>query len=147
MKESPQARKLEEILRSSQLVAGGFMGYDTRPVSEIIESDCAEVSRLGQTVEQIAERMRLITEKAKQRLGCWTEIDASRRARVDEAKGFLVCPWSHPGRFAKRVTIVTTAATGQTIRWSDLNIHMIAEHCFFEGRGSAFRIEPGELVF
>jgi hypothetical protein len=58
----------------------------------------------------------------------------------------LVCPWPHPARFAKRVTTIRTAKTGRTIKWSDLNIHLIAEHGFFEGKGSTFRIEPGELI-
>jgi hypothetical protein len=32
------------------------------------------------------------------------------------------------------------------MHWSDLNIHLIAKHGFFEGKGSAFRIEPKELI-
>jgi len=36
--------------------------------------------------------------------------------------------------------------SGQTIRWSDLNIHQIAEHSFFEGKSSAFRIEPKKMM-
>jgi len=39
MKMSPQDKKLDAMLRSSQLVAGGFMGDDARSVSEIIEAD------------------------------------------------------------------------------------------------------------
>ena len=39
MKESPQTKMLEEMLRSSKFVAGGFMGTDRRSVSEIIDSD------------------------------------------------------------------------------------------------------------
>jgi hypothetical protein len=65
---------------------------------------------------------------------------------VDEAKGFLVCPWVHPGRFDKRVTTLKNIESGKTIRWSDLNIHLIARHGFFEGIGSAFRLEPAEFV-
>ncbi|MHC5179457.1 MAG: hypothetical protein ACYSOS_02915 [Planctomycetota bacterium] len=30
--------------------------------------------------------------------------------------------------------------------WTDLNIHMIAEHSFFEGTGAFFRIEPAEII-
>ena len=146
MKKSPQTEKLEEVLRSSKLVAGGFMGNDSRSVSEVIDSDAAEISRLGFTAERIAERMRRITETAIPGLGGWVKIDEKRQAQVDEAKGWLVCPWPHPGRFAKRVTILKNTETGRTIKWSDLNIHLIAEHNFFEGRGSAFRIEPEELI-
>ena len=146
MKESPQIKKLEEVLRSSKLVAGGFMGIDIRSVSEIIDIDLAQVARLGFTVEQVSGRMQEITCIATDAFGNFVKIDEKLQAKVDEAKGFLVCPWPHPGRFAKRVTTVRLIETGQTIRWSDLNIHLIEEHGFFEGKGSAFRIEPKELV-
>lgn len=146
MKESPQIKKLEEILRSSKLVAGGFMGQDHRSVSEIIESDLAQVFRLGFTTEQIGKRMREITDAAIAAIGNFIEIDKKLQVKVDEAKGHLVCPWPHPGRFAKRVTTVRVIETNQTIKWSDLNIHLIAEHSFFEGIGSAFRVEPRELI-
>jgi len=52
MKESPQTRKLEQILRSSKLVAGGFMGDDSRSFNEVIETDCFQISKLGYTTEQ-----------------------------------------------------------------------------------------------
>lgn len=146
MKESPQMQKLEAVLRSSKLVAGGFMGTDTRSLSEIIEADVAQISRLGFTAKQIAARMQEITDIAKAALGNWIDLRERRRARVDEAKGVIVCPWPHPGRFVKRVTIVNLIESDETIHWSDLNIHLIAEHCFFEGKGSNFRIEPGVLI-
>jgi hypothetical protein len=146
MKESPRTKKLEEVLRSSKLVSGGFLGGDQRSIHEIIDSDLAEVSRSGVTTGEIAARMQAITEKATQGLGCQVAIDKQRRAHVDEAKGSLVCPWPHPGRFAKRVTTLMNSETGRMVRWSDLNIHMIEQHGFFEGRGSPFRLEPGELI-
>lgn len=146
MKESPQNKKLEEILRSSKLVAGGFMGSEMRSISEIIDSDLAEISQLGFSVELIASRMFEITKKAIPGLGNWIDIDDKRKAQVDEAKGWLVCPWPHSGRFAKRVTTVRLIETNRTIKWSDLNIHLIAEHGFFEGRGAGFRLEPRYLV-
>ena len=146
MKKSPQTEKLEEMLRSSKLVAGGFMGDDTRSIFEIIDSDTAEIFRLGFTTARIAERMQEITTAAIPQLGNWIDLDKSRQAKVDEAKGSLVCPWPHPGKFAKRVTTLRLTDTGQTIKWSDLNIHLIAEHGFFEGKGSEFRIDPKELI-
>jgi hypothetical protein len=146
VKESPQMKKLEEVLRSSRLVSGGFMGNDMRSISEVIDSDLAKVSKSGFTIEEIGERMQEITNTAIAALGNFVEIDKKLQARVDEAKGWLVCPWPHPARFAKRVTILRNIETGRTIKWSDLNIHLIAEHAFFEGRGSDFRIEPEELI-
>ena len=146
MKESPQSKKLDRMLRSSKLAAGGFMGDDSRSPAEIIDADAAELSKLGYTAEQVASRMKSITDMAKAGLENWVPIDDNRRAVVAEARGFSICPWPHSGRYVKRVTIVERLDSGAVVRWSDLNIHLIAEHGFFEGRGSAFRIDPAELV-
>jgi hypothetical protein len=146
MKESPQDRKLAGLLRSSRLAAGGFMGQDTRSVSEVIDADAAELSRLGLTKEQVAERMREITEFAISGLGSWVQVGDDLKGKVNEAKGWLICPWPHKGKLTKRITVVKVIETGEIIRWSDLNTHLISEHGFFEGKGSDFRIEPRELV-
>jgi hypothetical protein len=134
------------MLRSSRLVAGGFMGTDSRSVAEVIEADAAELSKLGYVPGQVASRMQTITNTAKAGLGNWVRIDDRRRAVVEEARGFTICPWPHSGHCAKRVTTIECFDSGETIHWSDLNIHMIAEHGFFEGKGSAFRIEPAKLI-
>ena len=146
MKESPQTRRLEQMLRSSKLVAGGFMGTDSRSVAEIIDADTRELSRLGYSAEQIVSRMQTITNTAKAGFENWVRIDDKRQAVLVEARGFTICPWPHSGHCAKRVTTVERLDSGETIHFSDLNIHMIAKHGFFEGRGSAFRIEPAKLT-
>jgi hypothetical protein len=146
MKESPQNKKLEEILRSSKFAAGGFLGGDKRSVPEIIDADLSELSKSGYNIEQVVDRMQEITNAAIAGLGTWVTIDKFRQAKVDEAKGQLPCPWPHQARFAKRITILRHADFDETIMWSDLNIHLIAEHGFFEGRDSDFRVEPGRLI-
>jgi hypothetical protein len=151
MKESPQTKHLEEILRSSKIVAGGFMGTDTRGIFEIIDIDSATVAKSGFTITQIAARMREITKQATPLLGNWTKYQ-TLLVKVDEAKGTLPCPWPHPKKFAKRLTHVksadpqATSHESQVIKWSDLNIHLIESHGFFEGKGSAYRIEPDKLI-
>jgi hypothetical protein len=145
-KKPPQLEKLEEVLRSSKLVYGSFMGTDTRSVSDVIDADNAKLAKIGFTAEQIAAKMQQITDIAITGLGTWVQIDQDRMAKTDEAKGSLVCPWPHPGKFAKRITTVKLTASQQTISWADLSIHLIAEHHFFQGKGSAFRIEPEQLV-
>ncbi len=150
MKESPQAHNFERLLRSSKLVAGGFMGDDLRSVCEIIEADMAELSRFRFTAKKVADRMQQITDIAISGLGTWIKVDEQRQAKIDEAKGWLICPWPHPGKFAKRITTVRITKgdciSNFSTQWSDLNIHLIGEHGFFEGKGSVFRIEPGKLI-
>lgn len=148
MKTTATLQQLEAILRSSALVADGFMGNDTRSVQEIIDADRAELERLGVSSEQIAERMGQMTQAAIPQLGNWVAIGTDCQGRVQEARGRLVCPWPHPGRFAKRVTTVQRMGDDQVVwclTWSDLNIHLIREHGFFEGRGSTFRNDPEAL--
>ena len=122
------------------------MGDDSRSFNEVIDADASQVSNLGYTMEKIAARMQEITDIAKTGLGNWVKVDDKLKAVAEEAKGSLTCPWPHPGRYVKRVTTVERRNSGETIRWSDLNIHLIAKHGFFEGRGAAFRIEPEKLI-
>lgn len=145
-KKPPHTQKLEEVLRCSKLVYGSFMGTDTRSLAEIIDADNTKLSKTGFTIEQIAAKMQEITNIAIAGFGTWVDIDDNRQAKVEEAKGALICPWPHPSKFAKRVTTVKLTGTEQTIKWADLSIHLIAEHNFFQGKGSVFRIEPEKLI-
>ena len=146
MKQTPKDEHLNRILRSSALVAGGFLGNDPRSVTEVVEADAGALCRLSVTTAQVAQRMKEITERASRGLGTWVEIDEHHQAMVEEARGLLPCPWPHGGYYPKRVTTLKVVASDQIFRWSDLNIHMIEAHGFFEGKGSAFRIEPGQLA-
>jgi len=146
MKEAPKDRDLDAVLRSSVLVAGGFMGDDSRSVTEVIESDSGELFRLGITHVELAARLKEITEKATEALGTWIAVGDGLKAMVDDARGSMPCPWPHEGSYLKRVTTLCRTDTDQTFRWSDLSIHLIAAHGFFQGRGSVFRIEPADVV-
>ena len=147
MKQSPRDKKLEEVLRSTKLVAGGFMGTDKRHPIEVIEQDIIKLEDLGVTTIQLAHRMRELTKLAKPRLGTWIDSAFGKfRVKSEDYKGVLVCPWPHPGQFDKRITTVEHLETGKQITWTDLNIHMIEEHGFFEGKGAFFRIEPNEII-
>ena len=145
MKQSPNMRKLEELLGSSKLVSGGFLGRDKRTLSEIIDADCAELTALGYTAEQVARRMQQLTDIGKPQLGRTTLFQGLEISVLDYP-GRIVCPWSHPGTHVKRITTVRRPETEESLGWSDLNIHLIAAHAFFEGRGSAYRLEPSQLI-
>jgi len=146
LKRSPEAKRIEEVLRCSRIVAGGFLGVDPRILEEIIETDAATVIKLGATVPRIAARMREITDRGKAGLGTTVKLDERRQVVVDESRGETVCPWPHAGGYQKTITTVRRLDTGATVRWSDLSLHFIEAHGFFQGRGSAFRVEPEDLV-
>ncbi len=139
-------QQLEEVLRSSRLVADGFMGDDPRILEEILDHDAAEMAGLGTTVDAIADRMQELTDLARTGLGTTVKLEDRLEGFVQETRGAMVCPWPHSGSYSKHVTTVRRTDTGETIRWSDLSIHFIRAHGFFEGRGSHFRLEPKDLV-
>jgi len=146
MKRIPGMQQLEEVLRSSRLVADGFMGDDPRILEEILDHDAAEMAGLGTTVDAIADRMQELTDLARTGLGTTVKLEDRLEGFVQETRGAMVCPWPHSGSYSKHVTTVRRTDTGETIRWSDLSIHFIRAHGFFEGRGSHFRLEPKDLV-
>jgi hypothetical protein len=145
MRQSSKTKKLEQFLRSCRLVADGFLGQDERGLQEITNADAAQLWELGYTPRLVAEKMQQLTEAAKSMLGNPVNVKGLM-VTYEDFKGSIVCPWPHPGSFAKAITTVKRVDTDETIRWTDLNIHMISEHGFFEGKGSAFRIEPVKLV-
>lgn len=147
MKDPPGDKRLEDVLRSSTMVAGGFMGTDQRHPLEVIEDDRDQLAKMKVSTHALAHRMHELTELAIPRLGNWIDDPSGRlQVKTDDYYGSLVCPWPHPGSFQKRITTVKDKASGQTVSWTDLNIHMIETHGFFEGKGAFFRIEPAQIV-
>lgn len=146
MKRSPDKQKLDGLLRASELVSDGFMGKDQRLVEEIIEADEADVAKNGFTVREIGQRMRELTKRGSHGLGAAIRVNDKLDVSVNDNRGQLPCPWPHPGSYFKTVTTATRGDTGKSIFWSDLSIHLIEEHGFFEGLGSLFRIDPEKLI-
>jgi hypothetical protein len=146
MKQSPQDKNIEQMLRSGKLSAGGFMGADSRGVDEVIAEDRAVLEKLGYNAAQVAMRLQELRDLARPALGNWVKISDVLEVKSEDYKGFIVCPWPHAGRFEKRITTAQRLDTNQSASWSDLNIHLIKEHNFFEGKGSFFRIEPQDLI-
>lgn len=134
------------MLQPSKFSAEGFMGTDTRSVWEIIDADASEMAKLGRTREEVAQRMQELTDLGKPALEDWIAVGENLEVRVEDHRGAVPCPWPHRVRCVKRITTVQYKPTGKTIRWSDLNIHLIKEHGFFEGQGASFRLEPKELI-
>jgi hypothetical protein len=144
--QSPQDKNLEQTLRSGNLTAGGFLGADIRGVDEVIAEDIVTLTKLGYSVAQVAARMQELRDHARPALGNWVKINDVLQVKSEDYKGMIGCPWPHSGQFEKRITAAQRLDTGQSASWSDLNIHLIEEHGFFEGRGAFFRIEPQDLI-
>jgi len=64
------------------------------------------------------------------------------RIKVFWQRGMIPCPFGERGLHHKIIAEVTHLKKGGKIKFSQLSVHLIREHGFFEGRGSVFRLDP-----
>ena len=146
MKQTPQMLKIQEAMLPGVITLSGFLGKDTRDLVEILAADQGEVRRLGYTHEQIAHRMIEIREAGKRGLGEFVSVEPHFEIRVESVRGKLPCPFGDPGIFPKVNTTARNLSLKKEITFTDLHIHFILAHGFYEGKGSLFRLEPADLV-
>jgi len=137
---------LEQILRQASATREGFLGPDERSLSAILRADDEAVRRRGLTHARIAQRLLGLRQAGWEGLGEPVRVPPHFEVCVDAARGKLSCPFGDPGSFAKVNITVRSLERGTEITFTDLNIHLIAAHGFYEGRGAPFRLEPGQLM-
>ncbi len=144
VKQDPRLDQVEREMRRIGL--GTFLGSDRRKLAEILDDDHALVNALGLSDEQIALRLEEITRLAKKSLGDWSILEDRYEVYAEEHRGMIPCPWKHPvALFPKSYVELRDGISGETLIWSDLSIHLIREHGFYQGEESPFRLEPGVL--
>ncbi len=146
MKQTPQMDRIQEAMRPGAITLEGFLGTDTRKLVDILVEDDAAVNRAQLTHEAIAMRMTELREAGLKGLGEFVTVESMFEVRVDTVRGKLPCPFGDPGIFSKTNITVRNLLKEKEITFTDLNIHMIAAHGFYEGKGSHFRLEPDELA-
>lgn len=145
MKQTPKMKKIQEDMAPGAYSADGFLGDDTRNLEDILREDSEKVEAMGLSHRKIASAMREFTEKARLMPGV-TVREGDFEITVDDHRGYIPCPFSDNERAIKTNTLLLNRKLGKTAYWSELNIHMIEKHGFYEGRGSRFRTEPEELA-
>ncbi|MFO7660904.1 MAG: hypothetical protein R6V77_08320 [Candidatus Cloacimonadaceae bacterium] len=146
MKQTPLEEKITAKMQPGVITLNGFLGSDERHYHEIIEDDEKTLAAYGKTAEEIADRLDYFTKNSFESYMEHVIIDDIYEVETEVYRGKLPCPFSHPGIYRKTVTTLTNAKTGITLRWTGLNLHLIRQHHFFEGKGSAFRLEPDLLI-
>lgn len=145
MKLTPHEKEIQSLFLPGTISKDGFLGNDPRHVHEIIEADRRELQRLGCSQGAVADCMDYFIEEGKK--GLETPIDLGQfTVQVRWQRGLILCPFGEKRRLPKLIATVWNKKREYSIRFSQLNVHMIREHGFFEGRGSAFRLDPSELV-
>jgi hypothetical protein len=146
MKQTVQMKLIQDKMRPGIITRDGFLGNDRRNLIDILIEDDEEVKRLGFDHQQIANRMMELRDAGMRGLGDFISVEPHYEIRVDSVRGKLPCPFGDPGIFPKTNVTVRNLETKKEITYTDLHIHMIGSHGFYEGRGTPFRLNPKDLV-
>lgn len=145
MKETPQMKQARENMRPGKLSLPGFLG-DERDLARLIDADLETVKRLGVTHAAVAARMRELRDAGAAGLGEFMTVPPHFDVRVDSVRGRLPCPFGERGLYPKTSITVRNLRTGREVTYTDLHIHLVAAHGFYEGAGTPYRLEPADLV-
>jgi hypothetical protein len=92
----------------------------------------------------VAEAMRKLLKEGRKGLGEPITVGTSYRVQVNDARGFLACPFED-GIYRKTNAVVEHLSSGKILLYSELSLHLLEKHHFLQGLGSPFRLEPREL--
>ncbi len=146
MKETPKERRVRSRMQPGVITLNGFLGKDKRTLNEIIETDERELQSLNRTAEDLVQRMQGFTDASFESFTNSVLLEDIYEVETEVVRGKLPCPFAHSGLVRKTITTLTNRKKNLTVRWTALNIHLIKEHHFFEGKGSTFRLDPTSLV-
>ncbi|HUI92501.1 MAG TPA: hypothetical protein VLX68_09670 [Chitinivibrionales bacterium] len=133
---------LKAALGPSKFSAQGYLGNDERAPEEIIQEDLIILARLGIGKNNLVAALRKTYITAERALGNPVEISPGVIAVHHEARGRIPSPFPEDGTLPKGETVVTDKKSGESIVITPLSMMLIERHDFFQGKGSAFRIDP-----
>ena len=142
MKQTAIMDKIQKEMMPGVITKTGFLGDDKRNLIDILDGHNAEVSNLGLSHELIAKRMKELSDAGKKGLGLFIKVFEKFEVKVDSVRGKLPCPFMHGAVYSKVNTTVKNISSGREILYTDLNIHMIESHGFYEGNNAVFRQDP-----
>jgi hypothetical protein len=146
MKQTPEYDAIQHQMEPGIITLDGFLGTDKRRLIDIISSDDVKVHQLKVTHQAIAEKMQYFRDIGLDGLGEFIKVENDFEVRVDSVRGKLPSPFGGPGMYEKVNTTVKNLSLDREITYTDLHIHFVRDHGFYEGEGSIYRIEPSNLV-
>lgn len=145
MKQTPELDRIQERMKAGHLTLEGFLGPDTRKLVDILAADEAAVGRLETTHAAIAARMYEFRDAGMDGLGEFRKVPPHFEVKVDSVRGKLPSPFDDGRIFGKINVTVRNTAKNKSVTYTELHIHMIEDHGFYEGKGHTYRLEPAEL--
>jgi len=146
MKASPEERAIMARMQPGVLSRDGFLGDDRRSLGEILDADRSAVLSLEFDHETLATRLEEILAVAMRQMGTPVQVGEGLQATYRESMGRIPCPFGHGAVFPKGEVELVDLRNAETLRFTPLSVHMIAEHGFYQGRGSRYRLSPQALA-
>ncbi len=146
MKQTPTEKLIQERLKAGVVTLDGFLGNDKRHYHDIIAEDHITLLNLGKTKEEIADRMQELTDIAFQFGDEEGVVEGNFKIQYQTERGKLVSPFMDRKLYRKGIIRLTNLTNDISVAWTPLNIDMIRNYGFFEGKGAKHRIEPELLV-
>jgi hypothetical protein len=120
-------------------------------LESLIVGDCKALESMKITCDQIADKLKALTEKAfaiiKKFGSSAVIIEKIFHIKVMNYKHFQKCPFSEDiiCKEGKRSFYIKNLKTGQEITFPEIAIHLIRKHHFFFGKKTSKRIDPLEI--
>lgn len=142
MKQTPEEKIIQKRMQPGVVTLEGFLGNDKRHYHEIVSEDLKILSQLGITKEQVADRLQELTDLAFENPEGLAEPAEGIKIEYISVRGKVISPFKGQRPARKGIIIYHDEKRNLKIRWTPLNIAMIRDYGFFEGKGSKNRIEP-----
>lgn len=146
MKQNPAMKQIQHNMQPGVITIQGFLGNDPRDLIQILDEDEMAVRELDLSHQQIADKMIALRDAGKEGLGEFIDVAPHFSVKVDSVRGKLRCPFEDPGLIPKTNTTVINLELNRQLTYTDMNIHFIQCHGFYQGEGSPFRLSPEKLV-
>ncbi len=130
----------------SSLRAGGFLGTDPRPLDTVLREDARRLAARGITAAGLAARLRALRDAGVAGQGGPVRVPPHFTVQAEAERGRIPCPFGDAPLLRKTNVTVTHAGSGRHLLFTDLHLHLIEAHGFFEGRGAPFRLDPDAVA-
>lgn len=141
-KHAPGDRDLHDRLSPTGFSGSGFLGHDPRDWEEIVAADQRALAEQGVRLDHLMAALRTIFEAAVQSQGDDVQVAPEVTASCLECRGRVPSPFPGEGTFAKHQVRVQRTSGEKCFVLTELGLHLIEHHAFFQGHGSPFRVDP-----
>ena len=134
---------IESGMRPGKMSAGGFLGSNEK-LADVISRDDQAVRRLGLTHEKIADRIEHFIKAVNYPTPAGQVVDGKYLVGGNIWRGMQECPWkdTHFMPYSSKDLFVVNQDTGEKLNFPGAIVHLIREHCFYEGKESPYRVDP-----